>query len=80
MACLVEVKAKDGRLSSEQQKLFDAGWSYVVWSVDGALEALEAFEEQIAQAFEEQIAQWAHWSHNKPAQSQRRPTNGRTEL
>ncbi len=65
MTCLIEVKTKDGRLSPDQQKLFNAGWSYVVWSVDGALEALEAFDEQ--------VAQWHHWSHHKP-------TKERTEL
>jgi hypothetical protein len=58
MACLIEVKTKGGRLSTEQEKLFDAGWSYVVWSVEGAMEALDAFEEQ--------VAHWTHWSHHKP--------------
>ena len=44
MACLIEVKAKDGRLSPEQTDLFVKGWSRVVWNVAGALEALEEFE------------------------------------
>ena len=47
MACLIEVKAEGGKLSPEQTELFNAGWSIVTWSVDGALEALEEFEDQV---------------------------------
>ncbi len=44
LVCLIEVKTKTGSLSPEQQKLNDAGWSFVARSVDDALVLLDIFE------------------------------------
>lgn len=43
MALLLEVKTKAGKPSSEQERLHSVGWSYIVRSVDDAVDAVRAF-------------------------------------